>query len=163
MIAICMPGGDIEYIEADEMLWLRQAFDHEFKGMVMLRLAAPDRIYSVEAIDALEAKFRAAGASIARFTPPEDTRVMVVNTGKVREVEPSNPAISHGSANSVLKFGPRLGLAVRETEAQSEAILAKARQLPNGLSATAVASGAVLGAVIGAAAAVVITPTEEDA
>lgn len=161
MVVVCMPGGDIEYIEPNELLWLRQAFDHEFKGTVMLRLAVPDRIYSIESVDALEAKFSAAGVAVARFTPPNDTRAMLVNAGKVREVEPSNSAISHEAARSVLKFGPKLGLAVRETEAQSEAILAEARQRSVGATAVAVAGGAVVGAMIGAAVAAIV-PTGRD-
>ncbi len=45
MVIVRMPGGDVESIAPDELLWMRQAFDHEFKDAVMLRITG-DRIYS---------------------------------------------------------------------------------------------------------------------
>lgn len=126
MVVVKMPGGDIEYVEVGDLLWMRDAFDHEFRDAVMMRLTS-DRMYSVERLGELQSKFQQAGAAIARFTPPEGSISMLVNAEKVREVEPANSAISHENAGSVLKFGQKLRLAVREDEAQARAILAGAK------------------------------------
>lgn len=105
---------------------MRRAFDHEFAGTVMLRLGA-NRIFSIESLADLRQKFSADGAGLADFTPPEGDLISVVNAKNVREVEPANPAQHHERARAVLKFGPRLSLAVRETVDEARAILAEAR------------------------------------
>jgi len=156
MVIVRMPGGDIEYIEADELLWMRQAFDHEFKDAVMLRITG-DRIYSAETVASLSAKFAAAGAAMARLTPPEGDIEMMVSAQRVREVESPSPAIHHGSAGSVLKFGPKLMLAVRESEAEAKAILDEATKDASAPAPAALAAAALGGAIVGAAVAVAVT------
>lgn len=126
MVIINMPGGDIEVVSPAELLWMRQAFDHEFAGTVMLRLGA-NRIFSIESLADLRQKFSADGAGLADFTPPEGDLISVVNAKNVREVEPANPALHHARARAVLKFGPRLSLAVRESVDEARSILAEAR------------------------------------
>ncbi|ACB80682.1 hypothetical protein Mpop_2522 [Methylorubrum populi BJ001] len=155
MVIVRMPGGDVESIAPDELLWMRQAFDHEFKDAVMLRITG-DRIYSVETVASLAAKFAAAGAAMARLTPPEGAIEMMVSAERVREVEPPSPAIHHEGAGSVLKFGPKLMLAVRESEAQAKSILAEAvKGRPP--APAALAAAALGGAIVGAAVAVAVT------
>lgn len=149
IVVVNMPGGDVEHIDADQLLWMREAFDHEFKGAVMLKLGGDTRLYSIESLAALETKFQEAGGSLVRLTPPEGNLSMVVNASKVREVEPPNSAIYDANAKAVLVFGSRLRLAVRETQQQAQAILDAAAK-PTGANV-----GAIAGAVIGAAAGAV--------
>jgi hypothetical protein len=125
MVVIKMPGGDIEVVSPAELQWMREAFEHEWSGTVMLRVGG-NRIYSVESLGELRQKFGAAGASLADFTPPEGDLVTVVNANNVREVEPASAAQHHERAQAVLKFGARLSLAVRETVDEARAILATA-------------------------------------
>jgi hypothetical protein len=80
----------------------------------MLRLSG-NRIYSVESLGDLRQKFGDADIALAEFTPPAASLVLIVNAGNVREVEASNPILHHELARAVLKFGPKLSLAVRET------------------------------------------------
>src|SRR3954463_9005712 len=47
MVVVKMPGGVIEHVDASDLLWMREAFDDEFRNTVMLRLGG-DRICSVE-------------------------------------------------------------------------------------------------------------------
>jgi hypothetical protein len=61
MIAINMPGGDIEHVRGEELLWFRKALDTEWAGAVMLRLTAENSIYSAESVDSLVRKFSDAG------------------------------------------------------------------------------------------------------
>jgi hypothetical protein len=117
-------------------------------------------MYSVEKLDELQAKFQQAGAAVARFTPPEGGIAMLVNADKVREIEPANSAISHENAGSVLKFGQKLRLAVREDELQARAILAGAKPA-SGVNVAAVVSGAVVGALAGAVAGAVLPAGSE--
>jgi hypothetical protein len=56
MIVINMPGGAVQDIDEAALLWLRRAFDIEWKGATMLQLAG-DRIYSIETVDDLSEKF----------------------------------------------------------------------------------------------------------
>ena len=56
MVVIKMPGGDLEYVAPAELQWMRDAFDHEWSGTVMLRVAG-NRIYSVENLGELRQKF----------------------------------------------------------------------------------------------------------
>jgi hypothetical protein len=146
MVVVNMPGGDIEAVSPAELQWMRQAFEHEFAGTVMLRIAS-GRIFSVESLDDLRRKFSADGAGLANFTPPEGDLVNVVNARNVREVEPANAALHHPQARAVLKFGARLSLAVRETVAEARALLeaagggpaiaSRARSAPSGSRKTA--------------------------
>jgi len=163
MIVIKMPGGDIEHVDANELLWMREAFDHEFKNAVLLRIGS-DRIFSVESLTDLRSKFEQAGVAIARFTPPDGQIAMLVAADKVREVEPSNPAIFHEKARAILKFGVKLRLAVRETEAEAQSILNGAKSPHGTVNVATVVGGAVVGAVVGAAAAAALpaNPKAED-
>lgn len=97
MVIIKMPGGDIEVVSPAELLWMRQAFEHEFAGTVMLRLGA-NRIFSIESLGDLREKFGADGAGLAGFTPPEGDLVSIVNAKNVREAEPANAALHHERA-----------------------------------------------------------------
>jgi len=129
MVIVKMPGGDIEAVSPAELQWMRQAFEHEFAGTVMLRVGS-GRIFSVERLDDLRQKFATDGAGLANFTPPEGDLVSVVNARNVREVEPANAALHHEQARAVLKFGARLSLAVRETVAEARALLEAAGGSP---------------------------------
>jgi hypothetical protein len=114
MIAINMPGGAIRNIDEGDLLWMRKAFDSEWKGTVMIRLE-DDRIYSVESVQDLEKKFLAAGVAVGRFTAPDARLKLIVSAKRVREVEEGNPAIYHEKARALLVFSKKTILAVRET------------------------------------------------
>ena len=126
MIVINMPGGAVQYIDDGDLLWLRKAFDSEWKGAVMLRLAS-DRMYSIESVAGLSKKFASAGIAIAAFTAPDAKLKLVVSANKVRRVDEGNPEIYHERARSVLVFSNKLKLAVRETVEDAERIIAAAR------------------------------------
>lgn len=123
MIVIKMPGGAIEFVDGKELLWMRVAFPDERKDAIMLRLGG-DRIYSIETLDDLKAKFAAAAVPLADFTPPEGKIDMVVNANNVRNVEPGNPVIYHAKARAILVFSRTVKLAVRETVTEAQAKLA---------------------------------------
>ena len=129
MIVIQMPGGDVEYVTPEDFQWMRAAFDEEWSGTVMLRIANA-RIYSVENLDNLRQKFRDAGVATADFTAPEGERVVIVNAKSIREVEPANPVFHHERARASLKFAARLSLAVRQTVEEARALLAAAGAIP---------------------------------
>jgi hypothetical protein len=114
MVQVNTPGGGIEQVTVKELLWMRDAFDSEWKGTVMLRLTS-GRIYSAEKLENLATKFRAAAAKLADFTPPEGRLDMVVNAAGVTKVAAANAAIDHPKAKAVLSFGRKIRLAVRET------------------------------------------------
>ena len=115
MIVINMPGGAVQDIDECDLLWLRKAFDPEWKGATMLQLAE-DRIYSIESVADLAEKFENANAACADFSAPDVNGLkLVVSTKRVRQVVESNPAIYHKMAKSVLIFSTKLRLAVRET------------------------------------------------
>jgi hypothetical protein len=114
MIAINMPGGAIRNIDEGDLLWMRKAFDSEWKGTVMIRLE-DDRIYSVESVQDLEKKFLAAGVAVGLFTAPDARLKLIVSAKRVREVEEGNPAIYHEKARALLVFSKKTILAVRET------------------------------------------------
>ncbi|WP_421724872.1 hypothetical protein [Bauldia sp.] len=114
MIVIQMPGGDVEYVRPVSLLWMREAFDWEIAGTVMLRIGST-RLYASETMAALTSKFSTAGISLSLFTAPEGSIRPAVNVAKVNEVEAANPVFHHDNAHSVLKFSPQLGLAVRES------------------------------------------------
>src|SRR5262249_25712144 len=110
-----MPGGAIQEINETDLLWLRKAFDSEWKGATMLQLAG-DRIYSIESVDDLSEKFENAKVPLEHFSAPDANKLkLVVSSKRVRQVVESNPAIYHEKANSVLIFTTKLRLAVRET------------------------------------------------
>jgi hypothetical protein len=67
MIVINMPGGAVQDIDEGDLLWLRKAFDPEWKGATMLQLAE-DRIYSIESVADLAEKFENANAACADFS-----------------------------------------------------------------------------------------------
>jgi hypothetical protein len=115
LIVINMPGGGVQDIDGSDLLWLRKAFDGEWKGATMLQLAG-DRIYSNETMDDLSTKFKQADVPLAEFSAPESGRTkLLVSAQRVRQVVDSDPVIYDEKAKSVLIFPTRLRLAVRET------------------------------------------------
>lgn len=114
MIVINMPGGGVRDIEAAELLWLRKAFDGEWKGATMLQLAA-DRLYSNESIDNLREKFGKAGEPLVELSAPVGRMKLFVSAHRVRQVIEGNPVIYDEKAKSVLLFATKMRLAVRET------------------------------------------------
>jgi hypothetical protein len=115
MIVVNMPGGAVQVIDKPDLLWLRKAFDSEWKGASMLQLAG-DRIYSIESVHELSEKLRNAEVVLAEFSAPDANRLrLVVSVKRVRQVIQSDPVIFHAKARSVLVFPGRLRLAVRET------------------------------------------------
>jgi hypothetical protein len=124
-VVIKMPGGDLEYVATGEMLWTREAFDHE-NGKSMLRTNT-DRIYPLDTVEELRRKFADEGTRLADFTPPDRDLVMVVNADNVREVEESSEALHHERAGAVLKFGTKLRLAVKETVKEAQVKLKAAK------------------------------------
>ena len=127
MIVVNMPGGAVQEIDEADLLWLRKAFDGEWKGATMLQLAG-DRIYSIESVALLSEKFEDANVACADFSAPDGNKLkLVVSAKRVRQVVESDPAIYHKKAKSVLIFPTRLRLAVRETpdEARQKLLDAK--------------------------------------
>ena len=114
MIVINMPGGGVQDVDEGELLWLRKAFDGEWKGATMLQLS-DDRIYSNESLRDLQEKFEEANVKLVEFSAPESKLKLVVSAKRVRQVIDSNPAIYDEKAKSVLLFSTKLRLAVRET------------------------------------------------
>jgi hypothetical protein len=126
-VPINLPGGAIERVSAQDLLWLRLAFPSEWKGTVMVRMT-DQRLYSVESVAALKAKFAAEGAKLAVFAPPDAKLVMVVNAANVRQVDPADPEINPASARSVLEFDSSTALAVKETPQQAQSLIDAAMQ-----------------------------------
>ncbi|TKV80120.1 hypothetical protein FDV58_17885 [Bradyrhizobium elkanii] len=125
MIVVNLPGGGIQQVEEGELLWMRKAFDSEWKGAVMLRLSG-DRIYSVEKLSDLVDKFRSSKTSLAEFSAPDAKVKLMVSAKRVRQVKESEPQIYHENAKSVLSFGNRVLLAVKETPVQAKSLLSDA-------------------------------------
>jgi hypothetical protein len=114
MVIVNMPGGGVQDIDEAELLWLRKAFDGEWKGATMLQLAT-DRIYSNESVSDLSEKFEEAKVPVAEFSAPEAAKVkLVVSAKRVRQVIDADPVIYNDKAKSVLIFAGRLRLAVRD-------------------------------------------------
>jgi hypothetical protein len=114
MVIVNMPGGGVQDIDEAELLWLRKAFDGEWKGATMLQLAT-DRIYSNESVSDLSQKFEEAKVPLAEFSAPEAAKVkLVVSAKRVRQVIDADPVIYNDKAKSVLIFAGRLRLAVRD-------------------------------------------------
>jgi hypothetical protein len=114
MVIVNMPGGGVQDIEEAELLWLRKAFDGEWKGATMLQLAT-DRIYSNESVSDLSEKFEEAKVPLAEFSAPEAAKVrLVVSAQRVRQVVDADPVIYNEKAKSVLIFAGKLRLAVRD-------------------------------------------------
>jgi hypothetical protein len=110
-----MPGGGVQDIDESDLLWLRKAFDGEWKGATMLQLAV-DRIYSNESMDDLSIKFERSKVPLAEFSAPESGRTkLLVSAQRVQQVIDSDPVIYNEKAKSVLIFPARMRLAVRET------------------------------------------------
>lgn len=114
MIVVNMPGGGVLDLDEDQLLWLRKAFDGEWKGATMLQLAA-DRVYSNETPDDLSDKFAEAKEPLIQFTAPEGRVKLFVSAHRVKQVVGSDPIIYSEKAKSVLLFATRVRLAVRET------------------------------------------------
>jgi hypothetical protein len=115
LIVINMPGGGVQDIDASDFLWLRKAFDSEWKGATMLQLT-DDRIYSNESMSDLSTKFGDAKLALAEFSAPEAAKVkLVVSAARVRQVVDADPVIYDDKAKSVLIFPGKLRLAVRDT------------------------------------------------
>jgi hypothetical protein len=126
VLILKMPGGAIEHVKEDNLLWMRKALAGERKDAVVLRIGS-DRFYSIETLAELIAKFTQAKVPIAKLTPPEGRLTMAVNAANVIEVEAGNPEIYHERARAVLVFSPRVRLAVRETQAEVRAGLDAAK------------------------------------
>jgi len=120
--SINVPGGGIELVSADDLLWFRPAFAAEWKGAVMVRMG-DGPFYSSDSVSALKAKFAADGAKLADFTPPDAKLVMVVNAKKVSQVDAADPVINPEDARAVLAFGRTTALAVKETPQQAQALI----------------------------------------
>jgi hypothetical protein len=119
MIVVNMPGGGVQDIDEADLLWLRKAFDGEWKGATMLQLV-DDRIYSNESMNDLSTKFEQANVPLAEFLAPESNRTkLLVSAKRVRQVIDSDPIIYNDKANSVLIFPTKLRLAVRETPGEA--------------------------------------------
>ncbi len=99
MIVVNLPGGGVQPVGETELLWLRKAFDSEWKGATMLRLTG-DRIYSIEKVNDLIDKFRAAKVRLTDLSAPDAKLKLVVSAERVRQVEPSDPLIYHAGAKS---------------------------------------------------------------
>jgi hypothetical protein len=127
MPIIQMPGGAVEEVKSKELWWMRNAFDEEWKGAVMLRLES-DRLYSIEHLDDLARKFKDDKTPIAMFTPPEGKLKVLVNADNVARIEPPNPIIYHEKAGSVLRFTRKVKVPVRETEDEANAKLKAAQK-----------------------------------
>jgi hypothetical protein len=121
-VSINLPGGAIERVSAEDLLWLRLAFPSEWKGTVMVRMT-DERLYSVESVAALKAKFASDGAKLAEFTPPDAKLVVIVNAANVRQVDPADPAINPEGAQSVLGFDSNTALAVKETPEEAQSLI----------------------------------------
>jgi hypothetical protein len=128
MVIVNLPGGGVQEVVETELLWLRKAFDSEWKGATMLRLVG-DRIYSAEKVGDLADKFQAAEISLAELTAPDVKLKIVVSAGRVRQVSESNPEIYHEQAKSILDFGGRVLLAVRESPDEARQKLKDAKAL----------------------------------
>jgi len=94
----------------------------------MLRLTG-DRIYSNEKVNDLVDKFRAAKVRLTDLSAPDAKLKLVVSAERVRQVEPSDPLIYHAGAKSILEFGDRVILAVREAPDEARQKLQDARAL----------------------------------
>jgi hypothetical protein len=114
MIVINMPGGGVQDVDEADLLWLRKAFDGEWKGATMLQLS-DDRIYSKESVRDLSGKFEEGNVKLVEFSAPESKVKLVVSAKRVRQVIDSDPVIYDEKAKSVLIFPTKLRLAVRET------------------------------------------------
>ncbi|MHC2531896.1 hypothetical protein [Bradyrhizobium diazoefficiens] len=125
MIVINMPGGGVRDIDEAELLWLRKAFDGEWKGATMLQLAA-DRLYSHESIDNLRDKFGNAGEPLVGLSAPAGRMKLFVSAHRVRQVIEGNPVIYDEKAKSVLLFASKMRLAVRETPEEVRSKLTEA-------------------------------------
>lgn len=125
MIVVNMPGGAVQNVEECELLWLRKAFDSEWKGATMLQLAN-DRIYSVEPVSGLVKKLDGAKVRVAELSAPDATLKLTVCAQRVRQVIASDPAVYHAKAKSVLIFAGRMQLAVRETPDVARGLLGEA-------------------------------------
>src|ERR1700693_5585768 len=99
-----MPGGGVLDLDEDQLLWLRKAFDGEWKGATMLQLV-DDRIYSNESMNDLSTKVEQANVPLAEVLAPESNRTkLLVSAKRVRQVIDSDPIIYNDKANSVLIF-----------------------------------------------------------
>ena len=112
MVVINMPGGAIQNVGEDEILWFRKAFDSEWKGATMLRLVG-DRIYSIESVKELSKKLGGADVALANFSAPDAKLKLVVSAKRVRQVEKSDPKIYHEKAKSVLSFSGKVRYTLR--------------------------------------------------
>jgi hypothetical protein len=97
MIVVNMPGDAVQVVDEGDLLWLRKAFDSEWKGAT--DFSAPD-------------------ANKLR---------LVVSAKRVRQVIESDPVIYHEKAKSVLVFPGKLQLAVREAPDEARQKLESAK------------------------------------
>lgn len=134
MVDINMPGGAIEPFDPASLLWMRPAFDEEWRGATMIR-HGEGIMYSIESIPALVAKLSAGGARLATFRAPDRAINVIVNAARVRRVDANTSSDYSQNAKSILRFSASLRLAVRETPEEARAKLAA--------SPTAAATGRV--------------------
>jgi hypothetical protein len=106
-----MPGGAVQEVRNDEILWYRQAFKSEWDGATMVMLTF-GRIYSRESESDLDAKFSSAGVRLVGVTPPDDDIRMTVNADSVRQVNDASSGVYGPNARSLLVFlsGPQLAV-----------------------------------------------------
>jgi len=111
MIVILMPGGAVQQVRNDEILWFRQAFKVEWEGATMVMLASGP-ISSRESESDLAAKFTSAGVRLVTVTPPDADIRMTVNADTVRQVNDASSGIFGQNARSLLIFfgGPHLAI-----------------------------------------------------
>lgn len=114
MIVILMPGGAVQQVRNDEILWYRQAFKVEWDGATMVMLAS-GRIYSRESESDLATKFTSAGVRLVTVTPPDADILMTVNADTVRQVNDASSGIFGQNARSLLVFFGGPHLAIKET------------------------------------------------
>jgi hypothetical protein len=126
LIIVNLPGGGVQPVGEDELLWMRKAFDSEWKGAVMLRLQG-DRIYSVEKLGDLATMFRSAKVALAELSAPDAKVKLLVSAQGVRQVKASDPEIYHEDAKSIVSFGNRIMLAVREPPYVVKSLLKQAK------------------------------------
>jgi len=122
MIVILMPGGAVQEVRNDEILWFRQAFRSEWEGATMVMLTF-GRIYSRESESDLDAKCTSAGVRLVAVTPPDADIRMTINADAVRQVNDASSGAFGTKARSLLVFLSGPHLAVREAPGEIRQII----------------------------------------
>jgi hypothetical protein len=124
MVPVQVQGGETISVDPTSLWWTRAALESEIAGTVLLRLG-DQRLFSIEALDAIKSRFAAAGVRLVQFTAPAGPISPTVNADAVVRVEPPDPVHPSPEARAVLKFSFTVGLAVRETVPEAQAKIAK--------------------------------------